>query len=257
MFCSNCGAIYAQGETFCKKCGQSLAAAPAPYAGQAPTSGKAVASFICGLFFFFLPSAVAAVILGHLSHSEIRRSAGRLKGDALSITGLVLGYFGLAIIPMALIIAAIAVPNLLRARLAANEAAATGSLRTINTANLNYSTEYANGFAPNLVTLDGVESGSSSCDMAGLIDARLASGFKSGFAFRYVPEAQDGSPLDLQNSNLAPARGCSQAGAPRYHVTADPIRRGRTGQRSFYTDESGVIRVSLDGPASADSPPLQ
>ena len=52
-------------------------------------------------------------------------------GDGMAIAGLVLGYIGFAAIPFILIIAAIAIPNLLRARMAANEASAVGSLRTI------------------------------------------------------------------------------------------------------------------------------
>src|SRR5437879_12596996 len=90
----------------------------------------AIASLICCILFFFLPSAIVAIIMGHLSLSDIRRSAGRLGGRGMAIAGLVLGYTGLAIIPV-LIIAAIAIPNLLRARMAANEASAVGSLRTI------------------------------------------------------------------------------------------------------------------------------
>ena len=60
-------------------------------------------------------------------------------GDGMAIAGLVLGYIGFAAIPFILIIAAIAIPNLLRARMAANEASAVGSLRTINVAALSYS----------------------------------------------------------------------------------------------------------------------
>lgn len=257
MFCSNCGAINEGGGQFCKKCGQSFSAAPPVAEGEGQISGKAIASLICGILFFILPSSIAAVILGHISLSEIRKSAGRLTGQGMAITGLVLGYLGLAIIPVAMIIGAIAIPNLLRARSAANEASAAGALRTINTANVTYAYTYNNSFAPNLGVLDGQEAGAAGCDHSGLIDGVLATGEKNGYTFRYVPLADDGTVLNFENRTAVPAQGCAQAGAPHYKVTADPVRRGQTGMRSFYTDDSGVIRWSTEGPATADSPPLE
>src|SRR5262249_32129647 len=95
----------------------------AAYLGPATTSGKAIGSLVCGIISVF-PFCLVAIILGHLSLSEIRKSAGRLKGDGMAIAGLVLGYLGIVAIPIILIVAAIAIPNLLRARQAANEASA-------------------------------------------------------------------------------------------------------------------------------------
>src|ERR1700691_160788 len=147
MFCPRCGTQNTDKAIDCAGWGDSLAAgtvsgaaasipstaAAQPVIGNPPTSGKAIASLVCGIFGFFLVS-IAAVILGHLAHSEIRKSAGRLGGAGIATAGLVLGYLGIAVIPFILIIAAIAIPNLLRARIAANEASAVGSLRTYNTA---------------------------------------------------------------------------------------------------------------------------
>src|SRR5256885_16926191 len=132
MFCSGCGNNVAAGEKFCRVCGKEVAAPAATVLDQgspvpeapAETSGKAIASLVCGLFLFAFPLSILAIILGHLSLSEIRKSAGRLQGHGLAMAGLVLGYLGIAAIPMDLIIAAIAIPNLLRARIAANEASA-------------------------------------------------------------------------------------------------------------------------------------
>jgi Domain of unknown function (DUF4190) len=59
----------------------------------AQTSGKAIASLVCGLFLFAFPLSILAVIFGHLSVSEIRKSSGRLKGEGIAIAGLVLGYW--------------------------------------------------------------------------------------------------------------------------------------------------------------------
>lgn len=263
MFCSLCGAGNADNKQTCIRCGASLQATaapgsgypagPQPFAGQAQTSGKAIGSLVCGILFFFLPSAIAAIILGHLSLSEIRKSGGRLVGDGMAIAGLVLGYIGLAAIPFILIIAAIAIPNLLRARTAANEASAVGSLRMINTAAMSYSATYPNGFPPSLDSLGG--SGAATCDHAELIDATLASGQKSGYVFSYALVSH--TRLAHRVSPDAAQAGCSEAGGTAYAASADPVTRGTTGQRSFYTDQTGIIRFDLTGAATADSPPLE
>jgi len=270
MTCLRCGADNAMGAKFCVRCGAELLAeagrSGAPpvlgLAGGAPalappptqpteTSGKAIGSLICGIFFLVFPAAVAAIILGHLSLSDIRKAAGRLKGRGMATAGLVLGYSGVLAIPFLLIVAAIAIPNLLRAKMAANEASAVGSLRIIHTAAIEYSAKYRNGFAPDLATLDGAGAGAASCDRAQLIDSVLGTGQKAGYIFTYVPTGQR-----ILWSN-AKARGCSDPGAAYFEVHADPITRGTTGQRSFYTDQTAIIRWDENGPATADSPPLE
>ena len=142
--CAACGNAMNTADRFCRVCGAQVTSAPAvtapaasaPAAPAQPpeTSGMAVASLVSGLFLFFFPMSIVAIVLGHLSLSQIRKSAGRLKGEGLAIAGLVLGYVGVAAIPAILIIAAIAIPNLLRARMAANESSAVSAIRTINTA---------------------------------------------------------------------------------------------------------------------------
>jgi len=265
MFCTRCGAENPSTDRFCARCGTALQAAPptaappsaaAPvYAGPSETSGKAVGSLICGVLFFVFPAAVVAVVLGHLALSDIRKSAGRIQGHGMAVAGLVLGYSGVAFIPFILIIAAIAIPNLLRARLAANEASTVASLRIINTAATTYSTEYSNGFPPSLDTLDGAEIGGASCDHAQLISTDMASGTKSGYVITYTMQTADGSAPVL--SAQAAKNGCTTPGGDAYTVTADPITRYTTGSRSFFTDQTGMIRFSIGGPATADSPPIE
>lgn len=263
MICALCAAENPIKGRYCLKCGALLQgqramppqpiypdAPSAPYSGPTETSGKAIGSFICGLLFFFFPSSIVAIILGHLSLAEIRRSSGRLTGRGMATTGLVLGYLGISIIPI-LIIAAIAIPNLLRAKMAANEASALGSTRTIVTAELTFDDSYANGFTPSLETLGGAADNLDTCERAGLIDKVLASGQKNGYSFTYIPEG----PAVMSDS--ARARGCTRAGSQGFEIHADPITRGTTGQRSFYADQTGVIRYSRQGPASVDSPPLR
>ncbi len=98
----------------------------------------AIASLVFGLMFLFFPLSIVAIVFGHISLSQIKKSAGRLGGKGLAIAGLVLGYFGIAVIPLVLIIAAIAIPNLLRARIAANEAATVDAVRRISAAQVSY-----------------------------------------------------------------------------------------------------------------------
>lgn len=233
MFCSKCGAAIPEGSQFCSQCGQALAAPPVA-AGRAtvpspdaPTSGKALASMITGIFglIMFFP-AFAAIILGHMSRSEIRKSNGRLKGNGMATAGLVMGYGVIAMIPFILIIAAIAIPNLLRARIAANEASAVASLRTLNTAELSYQSQYPKvGFACSIPALGGHGPSAPSADHAQLIDDRLASLRKNGYDFeirKCIYDAVEGN---------------------KYQVVAYPAVRNQTGVRIFCSDESGVIKV--------------
>jgi len=135
----------------------------------------------------------------------------------------------LIVVAIILIIAAIAIPNLLRSRIAANEASAVGSLRTLNTAEVTYNTTYpGNGFACSLGVLGPPASGTAASSAnAGLIDSNLASGTKSGYAFT-LPVAGTCAPT---------ATGI----ATTYDIKADPVSPGVTGQRYFCTDNAGVI----------------
>ncbi|MGH9555925.1 MAG: DUF4190 domain-containing protein [Terriglobales bacterium] len=212
---------------------QPSAAAPAQpaYTGPQENSGKAIASLILGafsmLFGILLIPGILAVVFGHMALSQIKRSAGRLKGEGMAIAGLVMGYLGFVMIPAILIIAAIAIPNLLRSRIAANEASAVGSIRTINVAEVTYAVSYpAVGFTCSLMELNGPGQPPSE-KSAELIDNVLASGQKSGYRFT------------LSN--------CSGSLPTTYQVTAEPTVRGQTGQRTFCSDQSGIIRFSSTG----------
>src|SRR5438445_6303437 len=89
----------------------------------------------------------------------------------------------LIVVAIILIIAAIAIPNLLRSKMAANEASAVGSLRSLNTACITYSTTY--GSYPTTLSNLGPATTASSTT-ADLIDSVLASGTKSGYSFAYA-----------------------------------------------------------------------
>jgi len=151
----------------------------------------------------------------------------------------------LIVVAIILIIAAIAIPNLLRSRIAANEASAVGSIRTLNTAEVTYSSTYPDqGFTCTLSNL-GPPAGSASATStsAGLIDAVLSSGVKSGYSFALT--------------------GCTVAGATSINVSYTsqglPVAVGQTGQRGFCSDQSGVIHYNAAGTtcAPATDPALQ
>ena len=89
----------------------------------------------------------------------------------------------LIVVAIILIIAAIAIPNLLRSKMAANEASAVGSLRTINTSSVAFSTTYGN--YPTILG-DLKPSTAPTSAAADLIDSVLATGTKSGYTFSYT-----------------------------------------------------------------------
>ena len=236
-FCTACGnQVQDANASFCPRCGAQLppAGAPIPASTNLPfagttavptTSGLAIVSLLCGILFFIFPSAVAAIIFGHISRSDIRRSGGRKTGAGMALAGLILGYVGVAIIPIILIVAAIAIPNFLRAKMAANEALAIASLRTLNVAATKYET--ANGKFPQSLA-DFGPSWASDSDR------------HSGYVFEYQPGDVD--RVGGLNSG--------------YTITAKPVTPGSTGRRFFFTDQTGVIRVESGGVATTDSPPL-
>src|SRR5262249_53104469 len=157
MFCFKCGASMPDTSVACPQCStpvsaappppasQPMAAAPAPawqnmpqalpYVAQPETDGKATASLILGILSvacFSIMAGIPAVIYGHMAHSNIRKSAGRLGGQGIATAGLIMGYLSMVLfIPVILIIAAIAIPNLMQARITANENGATSAIRTI------------------------------------------------------------------------------------------------------------------------------
>lgn len=149
----------------------------------------------------------------------------------------------LIVVAIILIIAAIAIPNLLRARMAANEASAVGSLRTINTSEVAYSSTYNIGFSKDLVSLGGTSCATPTNAGACLIDTVLAAGTKSGYNFTFTAGAGGGT-------TTSPIVG--------YSVVSNAVAQGSSGQSSFFTDESGVIRKDpTGGTPSNTTAPLQ
>jgi len=146
----------------------------------------------------------------------------------------------LIVVAIILIIAAIAIPNLLRARISANESSAVVSIKTINTAQISYDSSYPTvGFAGTLSALSGTSCAPPSPTGACLIDTQLASGTKSGYTFQIT--------------------GVSGTPAATYQVIAAPQVPNQTGTRYFCSFADGVVRFSNTPISSCDSSlsPLQ
>ena len=154
----------------------------------------------------------------------------------------------LIVIAIILIIAAIAIPNLLKERMTAQQAAAIGSLRTIYTAATTYYATYSNVYPPSLAALGPPPGGgeNSTCEYANLIPSTLADGRAQGYAFTYAGKGSAGNP----------GQGCSNPGYDSFTINADPITRGQTGQISYFVDTSGTIRYNTSQTASASDPPI-
>jgi type II secretory pathway pseudopilin PulG len=140
-------------------------------------------------------------------------------------------------IAILVVLAAIAIPNLLHSNLSENESAAVASLQSLNSACEDYARLYG-GYPKSLSTLgpDGAASSAS----ANLIDRELAGGSKSGYAFTYTPGASGVSGNILG-----------------YRIMANPVTPGTSGRRSFFSDQSGVIRANIAGAADANSTPIE
>src|SRR5260221_12203192 len=137
----------------------------------------------------------------------------------------------LIVVTIILVIAAVAIPNLLRSKMTANEVSAISSIRTIVTSEIIYSTTYAVGFSTDLPSLsDGgvstncippaIPAAASAC----LIDPALATGAKSGYLFTYAATGSGGGD-------------CS------FMIHCDPLSAGYRGQPHFYSRTSDVFTV--------------
>ena len=119
------------------------------------------------------------------------------------------------VVSIIVVLAAIAIPNLLRSRVSSNEAGAIAALKTLSTAAETYfSSQTPRAYPNNLSALVSAN--------PPYIDSVLGSGNKSGYAYAWA------------------------GGGNTYSVIASPQTPNVTGVRSFYVDPSGVVRVGTD-----------
>jgi type IV pilus assembly protein PilA len=154
----------------------------------------------------------------------------------------------LIVVAIILIIAAIAIPNLLRSKMSANNSAAASTLRTINTSEVTYTTSYpSQGFAPDLKTLGPPAGGcpatgptsAASCLMDSTVGCATGTGTtacpKSGFNY-YLQSSANAAPFG------------------DYTVTADPITWESTGNKTFCSGADAVIKSHTNATKSVGGP---
>ncbi len=146
----------------------------------------------------------------------------------------------LIVVAIILIIAAIAIPNLLKSKMAANEAAAVGGVRTVITAQVTYYSTYDTGYATTLVALSGAATTSATWGQSNLLDPTFNSdpALKQGYNF-YM---KAGSP-----PASVPTSAANTVDDQTFDVGAVPVTVGTTGQRSFCDDQSGAILFDPTG----------
>ncbi|HEV2196747.1 MAG TPA: prepilin-type N-terminal cleavage/methylation domain-containing protein, partial [Candidatus Acidoferrum sp.] len=140
----------------------------------------------------------------------------------------------LIVVAIILIIAAIAIPNLLRSKIAANESSAVGSVRTIGTAEVTYSSSWGSGFSINLASLGGASPCvAATAAAACLIDPLLSQPpfTKSGYVFNAA------GTLLVNNVYNG------------FEVNATPTTYQTTGVRAFCDDQTGVLKFNVAGAA--------
>lgn len=279
MFCYRCGASMPDDAQVCPQCAAPVQNQPLPppsqeqappppsawlnvppaqtsypqgqfYPGQpfqqpTATDGKATASLVLGILSFlcFGPlTGIPAIICGHLSRTSIRQSMGRLSGEGMALAGLIMGYCNLVF--FVLFVAAIMIPNLMRVRVNANEAAAKSLIRTINSKQVTYSTTYPDkGYAPDLATLGPGQSGScpagGTAEHACLLDSTLGNYtctagswcIKTSYKYTMAAEERCNEPAPGQES----AQHCN------YVVMATPVNE-TMGSKSFCSVADAVVR---------------
>lgn len=237
--CPQCGFVGWADADSCKKCGapqtehpvytsdelepsQTVYYAPPP-AGFQPNlkQGLAVASMVIGIAnFLFLGifgvTIIAGIVISAIALKKIKRFPLQYGGKSFAVTGLIMNTASVVLLIPVLIILAIAIPNLQASRRAANEGSAINSLRKIGTAELTYQSTLGRGAFGTLQDLQNQN----------LISPDLANGTRHGYRFKVETVSDAGD------------------GWPGFIVLAVPTDYGSTGRRSFFMDETLVIRAA-------------
>lgn len=238
--CVQCGFVGWSDLENCKACGAPLnqssgnfPPARVHHGGHQPEGdqkGLAIAGLVLGIISFltfglFGVGAIIGIVLSAKAMGRVSREPWRYGGRGMAIAGLVLSITSLtSTLGMGMFLA-ITIPNLMASYRAANEGSAQASMRTISQAELTYQASVAK-----YGTLQELAD-------SGLIDPKLGSGFKNGYAFTIK--------LDSENPD-------------GFEVTGVPETYGKTGVRSFYIDETLIMRGgdNFGGPSTRMDEPL-
>lgn len=212
-----------------------------------PRKGLALWSMILGILGLptvgcALVGAITSIVLGIMALSKANKNPAEYGGKGMAITGIVTSVVGLTVAPFVIgIIAAIAIPSLLRARVSANEAAALGDIRTVISAEMSY-TMANGGYYDTIECLAAPNTCIPGYSGPVMLSTPVA-GVKSGYRRTFYP----GPPAAGDNKT-------SPTSVTSFAFTAVPVDPRRTGLRGFCGDSSGIICQTLDGtePALAD-----
>jgi type II secretory pathway pseudopilin PulG len=239
--CFQCGFVAWAGAESCKSCGANLSEriVESPLRNQFVVQrdlkkGLAVFSLVLGVLNLFTVGllgvgAVLGIIVAVVAMNRAKSDPFVYGGKELATAGLITSILSLVIIVPVGIVAAIAIPNLLAARRAANEGATIATLRRIHSAEATYQATAGNGQFGTLEQL--IEND--------LLDPKMGADVLSGY--RYKIELTSG----LDNE-------------PGFEATSVPNSYPNSGRRSFFVNENGVIRAAdaRGGPATAHDPAL-
>ena len=204
-----------------------------------PRRGLAIASLVLGIL--GLPTiglagigALAGIVLGIVALVKASREPAVYGGKAMAVIGIALSVMSVVLMPVVLgILAAIAIPSFLRARVSANEAAAIGDIRTVISAQAAYQS-ISGGYYGSLECLAAPAGCVPGYSGPELLDRELAAAVdKGGYrrTFHPGPAAPGSSPSSLT----------------AYAYVAVPITPSQTGVRSFCGDASGRVCYEADG----------
>lgn len=239
--CSQCGFVGWSGAESCKMCGtpltqQSNVALPRDHfmVERDLKKGLAVFSLVLGVINLFTigllgVGAILGIVLAVVALNRVKRDPYVYGGKGLATAGLVTSILSLVIVVPIGIVAAIAIPNLLASRRAANEGATISVLRKIHSAEATYQATVGNGQYGTLEQLAAEH----------LIAPEVASGSRYGYQFKV---------------ELSPGID-TVAG---FQATGVPLSYPNSGRRSFFVSENGVIRAADNqgNPATEVDPPL-
>ncbi|MCA1817743.1 MAG: DUF4190 domain-containing protein [Acidobacteria bacterium] len=241
--CANCGFISFADAEHCKRCGGALqlqlhgASGYSPHAaprfefGAKPKAGLAVASLVLGVVGFFTfgllgVGAITGLVLGIVAVARANNRPAEFGGRGAAITGIVLNALALVLVPVVGMVAAVAIPNLIASRRAANEASAIAAVRKLASAEYGYASTAGDGRYADFNELVA----------RGEIAPDLADGENHGYRFDVRHEGGD------------------------FEVTAVPVEYPSSGRRSFYFSSSDAFLRAADrrgGKADDSATPLE
>ncbi|HKC11806.1 MAG TPA: DUF4190 domain-containing protein [Vicinamibacteria bacterium] len=208
-----------------------------------PRRGLAISALVLGIV--SLPTmglvgigAMLGIVLGVVALVKARNAPTEYGGKGIAVAGIALSALSILVIPVLGIIAAIAIPSLLRARVSANEAAAIGDVRSVVSAEAAYSSANE-GYYDSLECLAKPTACLSGYSGPAMLDGQLATGAaRRGYrrVFHPGPTALGARPAPL-----------SQSSVTHYAYVAIPVAPGQTGVRSFCGDDTGRTCYLTDG----------